>query len=343
MLAFLQSSANAEMFFRAKTAEDLCAAFESRLNGRVVQISSATRLDEMAALANRYALPRSELWFCSYAEPLTVRFPESDFIRVQFGIAGTGATRIGRQHIVVEQDQACVTSGATEIGFGRGFKQVVWRIGRTALNNAMATLANAPITRAATFEPTIDLSRAPAKVMLGLLRLILQTLAAGTPPANRLLAELEQALIVSFLSCTSHNYSALLERSAASPASWQVRRAEDYIVARWDQPLSIEEISAATGASARSLFRAFKRDRGCSPLEYVRRLRLQKAHAMLQDPDRTATVTSVAFDCGYNDLAHFSRDFAAAYGERPSDVLGRRRRARALLSMDDGPLSPQAA
>jgi len=42
-----------------------------------------------------------------------------------------------------------------------------------------------------------------------------------------------------------------------------------------------------------------------------------KARALLSDPSRRCSITDIAYDCGFNDLSHFSRDFAATFGESP--------------------------
>jgi AraC-like DNA-binding protein len=44
------------------------------------------------------------------------------------------------------------------------------------------------------------------------------------------------------------------------------------------------------------------------------------------------SVKNVAFDLGYKQLSHFSRDFKRAYGAPPSRVAPKRRRARARFS-----------
>jgi transcriptional regulator GlxA family with amidase domain len=44
---------------------------------------------------------------------------------------------------------------------------------------------------------------------------------------------------------------------------------------------------------------------------------------MLQEPEDRTSVTEVAFACGFGDLGRFSKDYAQAFGERPSAVLNR--------------------
>lgn len=76
-----------------------------------------------------------------------------------------------------------------------------------------------------------------------------------------------------FLCAHRHNYSHLLEENTADAAPWQVRKAEEYIDANWQQPITLKDLAEVTGVSALSLFRTYKRARGYSPLEYAMRVR----------------------------------------------------------------------
>ena len=115
----------------------------------------------------------------------------------------------------------------------------------------------------------------------------------------------------------------MLSGEPPAPAPWQVRRAADFIEAHWHQPITIETLAVASDLSARSLFAAFKKTLGCSPMTFVKRVRLTQARDRLTQPARNASVTSVALDCGFNNLGHFAKDYAAAFGELPSDTLKR--------------------
>ena len=135
------------------------------------------------------------------------------------------------------------------------------------------------------------------------------------------LAEFEQLLMVSFLGANPHNHSHLLERRPPNVGGWQLRAAEDYIEANWNRPIYVEDIAKATGASARTIFQAFRDKRGCSPMEFAKSIRLKQARRLLQTPDETTTVTGVGSLCGFQNIGHFARGYQKAFGELPSATL----------------------
>jgi AraC-like DNA-binding protein len=87
------------------------------------------------------------------------------------------------------------------------------------------------------------------------------------------LAETDHMLAMLVLSEERHNYSFLFDNSVADPSREQVRRAEEYIEANRYRGISIEDLAGVSDVSVLSLYRAFKRVRGCSPLQYASRMR----------------------------------------------------------------------
>lgn len=69
------------------------------------------------------------------------------------------------------------------------------------------------------------------------------------------------------------------------------------------------------------LARAFRARYGCSPAEYLRRCRLERALLMLHGPDRT--LTEIAAACGYADHSHFGHAFRGRYRCTPSQYRAR--------------------
>ena len=143
----------------------------------------------------------------------------------------------------------------------------------------------------------------------------------GPSAPRSVLSELEQTLMVYFLIANRHNYSHLLYGDPVAPAPWQVRRAEEFIEANWNQPITIEALASVTGASVRSIFKAFRESRGYSPMTFLKKIRLERARDMLRTGDAQTSVTGVALACGFHNLGHFARDYRDCFGELPSETL----------------------
>ena len=98
-----------------------------------------------------------------------------------------------------------------------------------------------------------------------------------------------------------------------------------YVLRHLEQPMSIDELARAGGMNKRSLQRAFQVRFEMSPMEFLRRRRLEEAHAMLASGASGTTVTAVALRVGFGHMGRFARDYHAQYGEKPSETLGRAR------------------
>lgn len=114
-------------------------------------------------------------------------------------------------------------------------------------------------------------------------------------------------------------------RDAPRPAgSSSVRKARDYIHAHAADPISFSDLAARIGVGLRALQLAFRRELGCSPREYLITCRLEVARGRLMSPSEGSTVTQIALECGFTDLAYFARKYREQFGERPSETLRRR-------------------
>lgn len=102
-----------------------------------------------------------------------------------------------------------------------------------------------------------------------------------------------------------------------------VNRAAELI--RQTKGLSIEELSGYVFISQRQLEREFKEKVGITPKHYLRIMRLNEAQRLLND-HHPMNLTSIAYQCGYFDQAHFIRDFRSITGEVPSIFIKGRSR-----------------
>jgi AraC-like DNA-binding protein len=78
-----------------------------------------------------------------------------------------------------------------------------------------------------------------------------------------------------------------------------------------------EELAVMTNLSLSSFKREFKKNYGDSPASYIRNKRLEKSAELLRISEER--ITDIAFDCGFNDLATFSKLFHDKYNTSPSN------------------------
>ncbi len=106
----------------------------------------------------------------------------------------------------------------------------------------------------------------------------------------------------------------------------RLARARRYIASRIEDPeLTPDTVAAELRVSRRTLYAWFE-PVGQSPGAYIQQTRLDRCRRALLDSDsRDKTITRIAFDNGFSDMAHFSRLFKAAYGAGPREY---RRRSR---------------
>lgn len=95
-----------------------------------------------------------------------------------------------------------------------------------------------------------------------------------------------------------------------------VVRALEYMERHLGESLDLPSVARAAGASPAHLSRLFTRELGEGPTHYLRRLRLDRAAALLRSGE--ANVTEAAFAVGYASLGQFSRAFLAHHGVPPS-------------------------
>lgn len=81
------------------------------------------------------------------------------------------------------------------------------------------------------------------------------------------------------------------------------------------QPVSNAELAQAAGMSARALERAFAREYGLSPQQYLRRLRVQTACRLLVETREA--IAAIAQHCGFADQSHLTREFRRVTGSTP--------------------------
>jgi AraC-like DNA-binding protein len=101
----------------------------------------------------------------------------------------------------------------------------------------------------------------------------------------------------------------------------RVNRAIDYILQHLAAPLRLAVVAQAAGFSPFHFHRIFRVHVGESVAEFVKRVRLERALVLLTGKDwpvrPRASLTDIAFACGFASSSDFSRCFRQRYGVAP--------------------------
>jgi AraC family transcriptional regulator len=107
---------------------------------------------------------------------------------------------------------------------------------------------------------------------------------------------------------------------------WQARCVQGYIAVHLRSKINWGELAKVMQFSRCKFNRTFKASFGCTPGQYVRRMRVaraQKLMTMSHDP-----LCQIAAESGFTDQAHFNRCFHKVVGESPA--IWRARRCESL-------------
>jgi len=85
--------------------------------------------------------------------------------------------------------------------------------------------------------------------------------------------------------------------------------------------LNIDGIASKLGIGRSQFYRKIKALTNYSPVELLRKLRLEKARELLTSTDRT--VSEIAYEVGFSAPAYFTRVYREAYGETPTELRER--------------------
>ncbi|MDB2563366.1 helix-turn-helix domain-containing protein [Amylibacter sp.] len=96
-----------------------------------------------------------------------------------------------------------------------------------------------------------------------------------------------------------------------------LNRALAFIDANLVESFNEGDLAEIVGISRSTFSRSFRKHTGMSLVRYVNRLRIGLACQMLVS-DHGESITDICFDCGFNNLSNFNRQFAAQKGMPPS-------------------------
>ncbi|GEK45790.1 AraC family transcriptional regulator [Bisbaumannia pacifica] len=197
------------------------------------------------------------------------------------------------------------------------------RLSRQALEHKLSQLLRRQLSQPVIFDPRMPLSGTVKEWWQMVANLQEMLHAEGSLcDIPEVWSNFENSLITSLLYTQPHNYtSELLGRQQGRPA--YLGELEALLHESLDRPLGLADLERAAGVSRERLYRDFHTHYGVSPIAYFRQLRFDYVRQRLERSAPNESVSSIAMDCGFQQLGRFSKEYKARYGELPSETLKR--------------------
>lgn len=266
----------------------------------------------------------------SFGSDLRFRFGELGAYHVDVMLSGGLTWRQGRASDTLEatEAEAAVFQPVGDTVLERwpsDTRVLAVKVGRDAVEAQLSRMIDASVHGIVRLGRCLDMTGGPGRTWAGVVRTMAPDVADPTGLAHHpLFAERLQEIVISgLLLATDHNYREQLERlrqPTAAPRA--VRRTMETIQAHPDEAYTLARLADIAGVGQRSLQKGFQRHVGVSPMAYVRKVRLGRAHDELAiaDPAKT-TVAEVATRWGFLHLGRFAGEYRRRYGGPPSETL----------------------
>ena len=292
---------------------------------------------EFDARVNGLTLNGLSLFYMNYRAALAVVAPPMDqAIGVCFPLEGKLEMVQGRHRFEAHAGRGAAVISSTEpfmMEWSPNMSMFCLKIERSALADFAGSLLGE--VERVDFKREVD-SPHVLESLLGCFRLA-ELAVSRIPPGQHLSAPLaariRDQLLLTLLVSQPNTGSAALVNDYSSSRRSAVRRAVELIEAR-PAAVTPSEVAKALGVSLRALEQNFRDTLGTTPVAYILKCRLQRAHAELSAGDVCAgnTVGEIARRWGFSNLGRFADQYRKAYGATPSETLRHALNTRALAA-----------
>ena len=201
-----------------------------------------------------------------------------------------------------------------------GFSNLSLVVPANLLERRLQSRIGAELSEPLGFRPLVEAGGGTRQPLVALITHILTVLNHSRECLDNQImkADMKEHLISVMFECLPHNYSEIDRANSQIALPKSLRRAEDYMRAHCDQPLTVGGIAREAGCSERALQNAFREHRQAGPMAVLKEFRLQGAHQDIMHSNQS--VTDIAFKWGFTNLGRFARMYADKYGTTPSQA-----------------------
>jgi AraC-like DNA-binding protein/mannose-6-phosphate isomerase-like protein (cupin superfamily) len=100
-----------------------------------------------------------------------------------------------------------------------------------------------------------------------------------------------------------------------------IRPALEYMTYRYMDSITINELAAKCAISSSHFMNSFKKAAGCSAIEFLTHLRIKAASTALTET--TDDISTISYNCGFDNLSNFNKQFKKITGCSPREYRKR--------------------
>lgn len=254
--------------------------------------------------------------------------PFESFYLLQVVRDGQALIENGRERFEIKQGRASLINPTDHVAMNweQGCRKLILRIDRAGLERFAESWFDTYLGKPLIFNNGLAWSAAQSRSLRALVNLIVNDFECdmGVLSTREAQRHFEDSLFTALLVSQPHNHSHLNhDRSPAVPRA--VKRVEAYIEAHAGDDITIADLVEVGGVSTRTLFESFRKFRGLTPMQMLRRHRLEQVRSALLKPGQSLSVTELAMQWNFEQLGRFAQYYRSVYGELPSDTLRRGR------------------
>lgn len=253
-----------------------------------------------------------------------LRHPTSPYV-VQFIFDDEVSISIDRERSIAAHGAAFLIRPGCDFErqelHGRGATASVMFDG-AAVRGRLADRLDRELDKPVVFATDVASSRAALLAMMVSIDRALETGLAA--PGDAAIEAMQRAFIDLLLDVQPHSYSEELAECGRGRKALRIDLVRSLVARDPAAKLTVEDLAAIAECSVRSLQANFAKHGATSPMEFVRRCRLELARNRLLDATCHAPIASIATEFGFNSASRFTAEYRGRYGETPSETRERR-------------------
>jgi AraC-like DNA-binding protein len=303
---------------RSRDISEIEAAHRATAYGDRVDLPRGRPRHELIANAARFN--DAAMIFSAYDDPISFGFKGASCIRLNYQIHRVSEVTLEGRVIASSPAGYLVPNDRPwSVRHTTGYRSLSMRVAGEALQRKLSALLGSDRARLDLRQPSTADARSTQSLRESVFNFAKQ-LEVGDPRFRSLLVESAIDDICLKILTGLSDQVLKLDRSPAAPSDLQLGRVEQYIVANFTRPLSVETLAEIADVSALSVFQHFRSRYGCTPNEYLGKIRLEMAHVRLLSCHDKNAAASVALQCGFPNLSLFEHAYCRRFGERPSPM-----------------------